>query len=309
MIKTIYSRAFSVLAKKPLALWGISLLNTFLIGVFTVLFGIAPGIPIIISILMNTAMTMIYLRGYRGKSVKAVNLFDCFKDWNTIKRVTCGMGWMYLWIFLWSLIPIAGPFIALVRTYQYRLTPYILVLEPEVPITEAHKVSAKRTHGYKFKMWGAEILISLIVSGINLVLYLLGLIPYIGVLFSLVSILFSICYAALSPLLLGLIQAAFYEEITHPSLPVAPAAPAAPAGGYPYGAPAPRAPRPTGAPAPRPAAPRPTGAPAPRPAAPRPAAPAPRPAAPRPANTFCPNCGSPLEAGSAFCFNCGQQLN
>ena len=308
MIKTIYSRALKVLMRKPLALWGISLLNVLLTSVLTGLFGLVPGIGLAIYVLMNTSMTMIFLRGYRGKTVKAVNLFDCFKDWNTIKRVTCGMGWMYLWIFLWALIPIAGPFIAIVRGYQYRLTPYILVMEPEVPITEAIKVSKQRTHGYKLKMWWAEFLIGLIVSGIILVLYLLGQIPYIGVLFNLIYWLFNICYYILNPLLMGLIQAAFYEEISHPSLPVAPAAPA---GGYPYGAPAPRpaASRPTGAPAPRPAAPRPTGAPAPRPAAPRPAAPAPRPAAPRPANTFCPNCGSPLEAGSAFCFNCGQQLN
>ena len=295
MIKTIYSRALKVLMRKPLALWGISLLNVLLTSVLTGLFGLVPGIGLAIYVLMNTSMTMIFLRGYRGKTVKAVNLFDCFKDWNTIKRVTCGMGWMYLWIFLWSLIPIAGPFIAIVRGYQYRLTPYILVLEPEVPITEAIKVSAKRTHGYKFKMFGSEVLVYVAYGIIALLLKLLGSISYVGVVFNLIGVLFGICFSALSPLLLGLIQAAFYEEITHPSLPVAPAAPA---GGYPYGAPAPR-----------PAAPRPTGAPAPRPAAPRPAAPAPRPAAPRPANTFCPNCGSPLEAGSAFCFNCGQQLN
>ena len=35
------------------------------------------------------------------------DLFDCFRDWQTIKRVLAGMGWMILWIFLWSLIPIA----------------------------------------------------------------------------------------------------------------------------------------------------------------------------------------------------------
>ena len=42
MIKMIYSRAFSVLLKKPLRLWGISLLCTLLSGVLSAAFGIVP---------------------------------------------------------------------------------------------------------------------------------------------------------------------------------------------------------------------------------------------------------------------------
>lgn len=213
MIKTIYLRAAKVLMKKPVVLWGISLLAGVLSTVFGLLFGIIPGVALCISLLLGTSMTMIYLRGYRGQEVKAVQLFECFKDWATIKRVLCGMGWMYLWVFLWGLIPVVGIIFAVIRIYRYRLTPYILVYEPEVPITEAIHVSAQRTQGYKAKMFGADVLVYVAYFVVVLVLSILGLIPFLGVLFRLVSTLLGIVFGLLSPLFLGLVQAAFYEEI------------------------------------------------------------------------------------------------
>lgn len=217
MIFTIYKRALAVLLKKPLALWGISLLEMLLTAVVSVLFGVIPGLALGINLLLDTSMTMIFLHGYRGDGVKSVQLFDCFKDGATAKRVLGGMLWMKLWIFLWSLIPIVGPIFAIIRTYEYRLTPYILVTEPEISATEAMKVSSQRTRGYKLKMWGADILLVVIVFAGELVLGLLAAIPYIGILFGLVLFVFSVCWAALSPLYTGLIQAAFYEEIKNPT--------------------------------------------------------------------------------------------
>lgn len=236
MIMTIYKRALAVLMKKPIKLWGISLLSGILSIVLTSLCGVAiPGLGLAVSLLLSTSMTMVFLHGYRGEEVKCLQLFDCFKDWNTIKRVVLGLAWTNLWIFLWSLIPIAGPIIAIIRTYEYRLTPYILIMEPDVPLTEAMKVSSQRTNGYKGKMWGAEVLFVLICFGAGLVLGLLSAIPFIGAVFALVSFVLTIAVAALGGLFLGLVQAAFYEEITHPSIPVGPAvyyqAPVQPASG------------------------------------------------------------------------------
>lgn len=273
MITTIYKRALKVLMSKPFRLWGISLLNIVLTAVFSVLFGLALGVSLAINVLMNTAMTMIYLRGYRGEEVHVTNLFDCFKDWNTIKRVVCGMGWSWLWIFLWCLIPIVGPIFGIIRSYQYRLVPYILVMEPDIAITEATKVSTERTQGYKGKMWLAEFLLGVIVAAISLVLSLLSAIPYIGFLFGVVNFLFTLAYAALGSLLVGLIQAAFYEEITNPTMPVAPVAPVY----MPY-APAEPAQDPVVTPV-------------------------------EPVTTsYCPNCGTPLDPGSSFCHNCGHKI-
>lgn len=217
MIFTIYKRALAVLLKKPLALWGISLLHVLLSSLVSILFGAVLGLSLGINLLLSTSMTMIFLHGYRGDGVKAVQLFDCFKDGATAKRVLGGMAWMMLWTFLWSLIPIVGPIFYIIKTYEYRLTPYILVTEPEISATEAMKVSSQRTRGYKLKMWGADILLVVIVFAVELVLGLLAAIPYIGILFGLVLFVFSVCWAALSPLYTGLIQAAFYEEIKNPT--------------------------------------------------------------------------------------------
>lgn len=220
MIMTIYKRALAVLMKKPVKLWGISLLATLLIPVLTFLCGVGiPGLGLAVSLLLSTSMLMVYLHGYRGEEVQVLHLFDCFRDWNTIKRVVLGLAWMYLWIFLWALIPVVGPIFALIRGYEYRLTPYILITEPDVPLTEAIKVSKERTNGYKLKMFGADILFYLIIWVVFFLLGLLTMIPVVGVLFGIIVALGTLAVGALSPLFLGLVQAAFYEEITHPTMP------------------------------------------------------------------------------------------
>jgi len=214
MLKTIYGRALKVLMQKPLKLWGISLLSIVLSGVLSALCGVAiPGLGIAVSLLITTSMTMIYLKGYRGENVEVTQLFSCFKDWQTIKRVVLGMAWMNLWIFLWALIPVVGPIFALIRTYEYRLTPYILVTEPDVSITDAIKVSSARTQGYKLQMWLADIVYILLFFVAFLLLSLLAAIPILGVVFGLALFVLSVGYAALAPLFGGLVQAAFYEEI------------------------------------------------------------------------------------------------
>lgn len=171
-IKTIYSRAFAVLRKKPFLLWGISLLAMLLSALSVPLLGVIPAASIAVSMLLQTAMTLIYLRGYRGEEIAGTQLFDTFKDWKTVKRVLCGMGWASLWIFLWSLIPVAGIVFGTIRAYEYRLTPYILMHEPDVPITEAIKVSREKTRGYKAKMFGADILYVVVIAAAEILLAL-----------------------------------------------------------------------------------------------------------------------------------------
>ena len=195
-------------------LWCISLLNILLIALGTVLFGVIPGVALGIAVLLQTAMTMIYLHGYRGQEVHSLQLFDCFRDGRTVKRVLCGMLWAGLWVLLWSLIPVVGPIFGLIRLYEYRLTPYILMTEPDVAPTDAREISRQRTEGFKGKMFGADILAVLAVMGVYLVLALLCLIPIIGKLFALIYLLFHLCVLAFLPLFLGLVQSAFYEEIT-----------------------------------------------------------------------------------------------
>lgn len=220
MVMTILKRAFNVLMKKPLKLWGISLLNVVLVFLANVLFGVIPGASLALTMLLNTSMTMIFLKGFRGEDSSVVNLFDCFKSWDTAKRVVLGSGWTALWIFLWGLIPVVGPIFAIIKTYAYSLTPYILVTEPNIPLLDAYKVSEQRTMGYKGKMFGAEILVYLAIGLASGLLSALSGIKVIGVLFALVYVVLTIAVSALLPLFMGLIKAAFYEEITHPTQPV-----------------------------------------------------------------------------------------
>lgn len=215
MIKTVYKKSFAVLMKKPFKLWGISLLNILLCAVAGVAFGMIPAISILIGILLNTAMTMIFLRGYCGEEVECVDLFACFKDWATIKRVLGGMLWMWLWIFIWSLIPIAGPVFAIIRMYEYRFTPYIIMTEPDVKPTEAIKLSKQRTEGWKGKMFGADILMYVIAWAAMIILGLLAAIPYVGVLFGIIEAVVVIAVSVLMPLFAGLVKAACYEEVKY----------------------------------------------------------------------------------------------
>lgn len=219
MISTVYKNAFAALMRKPVKLWGISLLFTVLAPVLTALCGVAiPGLGLAVTLLLSTSMLMVYLHGYRGEDVQVLQLFDCFKDFATIKRVVLGLAWMYLWVFLWSLIPIVGPIFALIRMYEYRLTPYILVTEPDVSLTEAIKVSTQRTNGYKLQMFGADLLLgaglwaAMLVIG--LIMGIFAMIPVLGALVVLALTFGVLVVFLLLPLFVGLMQTAFYEEIS-----------------------------------------------------------------------------------------------
>lgn len=206
-------RTLKVIATKPFKLWGISLLSGILTFVANILFGIIPGVALAISILISTSMTMVFLHGLRGEDVKVVHLFDCFKDWTTIKRVLGGMGWMFLWIFIWSLIPFVGFIFAIIKSYQYMLVPYILVHEQNIPLTEATNVSKQRMKGSKRYVFLAELLSVGAVFVVSLVLTILGIIPFIGFIFRFVLVLVAIVVAIFSSLYLGLMRASFYELI------------------------------------------------------------------------------------------------
>ena len=215
MVSSIYKKTFSVLMKRPFRLWGISLLAEFLCLVAYAGFIGVPAAAFCAALLLSASMSMIFLNSYRtGLEPKTAYLFASFKK-DRILRVLGGMAWMQLWIFLWSLIPIVGIVFGIIRTYEYRLTPYILMHEPDVPITEAIKVSREKTRGYKARMFGADALYVVVIAAAEILLALLATIPYIGVLFGILSVVFTIAASLFGPLFLGLVQAAFYEEITH----------------------------------------------------------------------------------------------
>lgn len=303
MVSSIYKKTFSVLMKRPFRLWGISLLAEFLCLVAYAGFIGVPAAAFCAALLLSASMSMIFLNSYRtGLEPKTTYLFASFKK-DRILRVLGGMAWMQLWIFLWSLIPIVGIVFGIIRMYEYRFVPYILMTRDDVKPTDAIKISKQETMGYKGKMFGADILLGAVYLGAFLVFTLLGEIPYLGVLFRILWVLIAIAYGLLAPLFSGIMQAAFYVEIQNrraagpqPSAPAQPVPPVIPA---PVSVPETQ-PAPQGEPvvtAQEPEAP----------AQPEPEQEAPE--QPQSTEPRCPHCGAPVKMpGAAFCTACGRRL-
>lgn len=213
MVIELYKKVFYSLSKKSFRLLGIVWLAALLDTLAWLLFGAVPGLGLALSALLIVALSVVYLRTNRDQEISAKSLFACFESWETAKRVLLGMGWMWLWILIWALIPIVGIVFAVIRAYEYRLTPYILFYEPDVKPTDAIKVSKERTMGYKGKMFWADILLSLLLFGVSFVLGLLSAIPFIGGLFALVLMVVTIAAVLFSSVFLGLVQAWFYDAI------------------------------------------------------------------------------------------------
>ena len=293
MVSSIYKKAFAVLRQKPFTLWGISLLCGLLEIIALVGFGVIPAAAFIVAWALEAGMAMIYLNSYRtGLKPKSTYLFAAFKK-DRFWRVVGGIAWMELWVFLWALIPIAGIVFAVIRAYEYRFTPYILMTRDDVKATDAIRLSKQMTMGYKGKMFWADMLLVLLYLAAALVLLVLSLIPFIGVLFRIANTLLQIAFCLFAPLFLGIVQAAFYVQSQ--------SAPAAPARPVPPTIPAPAAPATPAAPeAPvteTPAEDAPAGAPAEEaPAQTAPEAPRPR---------FCPTCGHEFAPTDRFCQSCG----
>ena len=303
MVSSIYKKTFSVLMKRPFRLWGISLLAEFLCLVAYAGFIGVPAAAFCAALLLSASMSMIFLNSYRtGLEPKTAYLFASFKK-DRILRVLSGMAWMQLWIFLWSLIPIVGIVFGIIRMYEYRFVPYILMTRDDVKPTDAIKISKQETMGYKGKMFGADILLGAVYLGVFLVFTLLGEIPYLGVLFRILWVLIAIAYGLLAPLFSGIMQAAFYVEIQNrraagpqPSAPAQPVPPVIPA----------PASEPETQPAPQ-GEPIVTAQEPEAPAQPEPEQEAPE--QPQSTEPRCPHCGALVKMqGAVFCTACGRRL-
>ena len=75
------------------------------------------------------------------------------KAFEDFGRKLGGYLWMGLFLFLWALIPVAGYFIAIVKTFSYYLTPYILADCPNVRAQDALTLSKRIMKGYKWELF------------------------------------------------------------------------------------------------------------------------------------------------------------
>ena len=208
MVTYILKKSLAVLAKKPVMLWGLSLLCLVISLLISTLGSAFPLISIPIVLTLSAGMSAVYLDGYNGKPIDSKQLFKGFSKDN-FWRVTGGMCWYYLWSIIWLFVPVAG----IVKSYSYRFAPYILITRPEIGATDALKVSMLETKGYKLMMFLTDLLIVAAVIVAAVILSALSAIPFVGALFAIIAFLFVIALWLFLPLFMGLIQAAFYQEI------------------------------------------------------------------------------------------------
>ena len=205
-----YKQALDVILKKPIMLWGLSLLSVVITGLLSVVTAPIFILGTAISVLVSCGMVKVYLDGLKGKEVNSDQLFAAFNK--NAFRVIGAMAWMGLWLVIWAMIPIAGPVIAVVKAYSYRFVPYIVMTKPEVTATQALRLSMQMTKGKKGQMFLADLCFYGGIFVVSLVLGLFAAIPFIGVLFGLVLFIFYVAVALFAPIFTGLYSAAFYDE-------------------------------------------------------------------------------------------------
>ncbi len=205
-----YKQALDVILKKPIMLWGLSLLSVIITGLLSIVTAPIFILGTAISVLVSCGMVKVYLDGLKGKEVNSDQLFAAFNK-NAL-RVIGAMAWMALWIVIWSMVPVVGPFFAIVKYYSYKFVPYIVMTRPDVTATQALRLSMEMTKGKRLQMFLADLCF---FGGIFVVSFVLGLfciIPVIGLLFGLVALAFAVVVSLFSPIFVGLYSAAFYDD-------------------------------------------------------------------------------------------------
>lgn len=212
MIRTVYTRTITILKRIPVKLWGLSLLNALLLLLVPTLGVNLPVISIPVCAALEVGMAVIYYHTYSVGDVPDTKMmFAAFKDFKTFLHVAGGMCWMYLWLLIWALIPIAGPVIAVYKAIQFMFTPYILIEENQVGAMDAIKKSKEYTKGYK-----AKILLGVILPVIGFVVAIavftaLSFIPAAGGAFMIITAILTLAFSLFAPLFFGLVQAGYYE--------------------------------------------------------------------------------------------------
>lgn len=208
-VMSAYKAVFAVLKKKPVILVGLTILYSLIVFLIS-LFGFAvPIITVPVILTFEACLNVIFLKGLREEKVDSNDLFAGFKNF---AHVAGGMAWMCLWIFIWSLVPIVGPVLAIIKSYSYRFTPYILMTRPEISALDALKESIEATKSLKGKMFVAEILPMVAMFLAGFIVGVFSSIPFIGVLFALILMVLTIAFGLLYPVFNGMVIAYFYDS-------------------------------------------------------------------------------------------------
>jgi len=101
-------------------------------------------LTLVLSVNLDGAMVKVFY----GKPITYSEPYTTLKV--NFARKLGGMCWHSLWLFLWAMVGMVSFFIpTIIKSLAYSMTPYILASNPNVPATEALKLSMRMTKGHK----------------------------------------------------------------------------------------------------------------------------------------------------------------
>ena len=132
----------------------------------------------ILAILFTLGIKKTSLAAVRGEEISSKNFVSV---WNKNKgKYIGGYLWYSLLVSLWLLIPVAGIVLAVIKAYQYRFVPYILVDKEDVSVTDAIKLSKKMTYGNRAKMFAIDMATIGAFTAVLAILGLFTVVPFVG---------------------------------------------------------------------------------------------------------------------------------
>ena len=205
------------LMKKPVQLWGLSLLGVILQSLSNVLCAVPPILGMGVSSTLSAGMENVFLDAYHQKEINSKQIFSGFSSGKSFLRIAGGMLWRTLWLFLWALfalIPIVGwviaPIMLVIKGISYSFTPYLLLRKKDISPLDALKRSMEMTKGYRGKIFLTYLICYAALLVVGLLLFLIAKIGgFAVVLAGLIGLVIGI----FCPLFFGVLRAAMFTEV------------------------------------------------------------------------------------------------
>ena len=205
------------LMKKPVQLWGLSLLGVILQSLSNLLCAAPPILGMGVSSTLSAGMENVFLDAYHQKEINSKQIFSGFSSGKSFLRIAGGMLWRTLWLFLWALfalIPIVGwviaPIMLVIKGISYSFTPYLLLRKKDISPLDALKRSMEMTKGYRGKIFLTYLICYAALLVIGLLLFLIGHIPGIGIV---LAGIIGLVIGIFCPLFFGVLRAAMFTEV------------------------------------------------------------------------------------------------
>ena len=205
------------LMKKPVQLWGLSLLGVILQSLSNVLCAVPPILGMGVSSTLSAGMENVFLDAYHQKEINSKQIFSGFSSGKSFLRIAGGMLWKTLWLFLWALfalIPIVGwviaPIMLVIKGISYSFTPYLLLRKKDISPLDALKRLMEMTKGYRGKIFLTYLICYAALLVVGLLLFLIAKIGgFAVVLAGLIGLVIGI----FCPLFFGVLRAAMFTEV------------------------------------------------------------------------------------------------